>query len=182
MIPPPLTPERLRELLSYDPLTGVFTWNVRRSQRAEAGAQAGSEKARGYVEIKIDGRLYKAHRLAFMWMTGEFPPEHVDHINGQKADNRWCNLRPATRSQNLCNQQQHRGSASGLKGAFWDAGKGRWFSAVRVRGSRFDLGYFDSAEDAHAAYCAAAKRLHGDYANFGSRAQSEPTASAATTR
>jgi hypothetical protein len=90
---------RLRELLNYAPSTGIFTWNVSRG-RATAGAQAGSEDYSGYVLIRVDKILYKAHRLAVLYMTGKWPECQVDHINGVEGDNRWSNLRECTVKEN----------------------------------------------------------------------------------
>ena len=97
-----LTVERLRELLSYDPATGKFLWRVGR-QCMRAGAVAGATEVQGYRVIKIDGKIYKAHRLAWLYVTGEWPPEEIDHKNTDPQDNVWSNLRLATHSQNQAN-------------------------------------------------------------------------------
>src|ERR1700719_1662744 len=97
--------DRLRELLSYDPETGVFRWLVRKRQNVKAGDVAGSFDGCGYCKISIDRRAYKAHRLAWLYMTGEWPPAEIDHINMNRADNRFANLRLATRHQNMANQR-----------------------------------------------------------------------------
>src|SRR5690606_34614864 len=99
-----LTQQRLKELLYYDPETGIFTRLVGRSgPRARAGDVAGSDNGKGYIRIYVDGRPYKAHRLAWFYMHGEWP-EEIDHRNGERADNRLSNLRPVTRQQNNLNQ------------------------------------------------------------------------------
>ena len=91
-----ITQSELKELLNYDPATGVFTWLVSRG-RVKASSVAGHVHSRGYIVIMVDGRRHLAHRLAFVYMTGTFPDDQVDHINEIKADNRWINLREATR-------------------------------------------------------------------------------------
>jgi hypothetical protein len=99
-----LTQDRLRELLDYDPDTGIFTWMVnRRGGKAAVGVVAGSRNTDNYVSITVDGEEYLAHRLAFLYMTGAFPPKQVDHINTAKSDNRWCNLRACTSKEQMDN-------------------------------------------------------------------------------
>lgn len=100
-----LTPARLREVLRYNKRTGLFHWKARDNRHPYnsnpiPGTLAGSIGTYGYVRICIDGRLYEAHRLAYLWVYGEWPPHQIDHKNEVKADNRWCNLRPATPLQN----------------------------------------------------------------------------------
>src|SRR4051794_4935854 len=112
-----LTAERLREILSYDPETGLFTrlQSPRTGQRY-TGKQAGSIKPSGYVKIRVDGRFYFAHRLAWTIMTGQNPPEAMDHIDCNPSNNRWSNLREATSSQNAANHRIRSNNSSGLKG------------------------------------------------------------------
>jgi len=99
-----LTQSELKELLHYDPETGVFTWLVRNGSGVEAGDVAGTLTLRGYWSIRYRRRSYRAHRLAFLYMTGSFPTLDVDHINGARGDNRWCNLREVTSRQNARNR------------------------------------------------------------------------------
>ena len=157
-----LTQSRLREVLSYDPETGVFTWRMARG-RSPAGAIAGSvRKGSGRREINIDGRHYRSHRLAWFYMTGEWPAELVDHRNRQPEDDRWNNLREATNTQNTHNSVRKAG-ASGMVGAR-AMPNGRFRSEIRVAGGRKCLGTFATMNDAVAAY-AAAKARHHPYSN-----------------
>ena len=155
-----LTAERLREVLQYDPETGVFTRLVDRGGR-KVGVVAGSVTGHGYTSIQIAGVRYLAHRLAFLWMTGEWPIDDVDHINGVAGDNRWSNLRPATRAENMQNQRRAQSNNKlGLLGVCRD---GNRFSArIKVDGQRIHLGLFATPEQAHAAYLDAKRRLHED--------------------
>lgn len=101
-----LTAERVRELLHYEPATGIFTRRIRTSNRTKVGAIVGADNGKGYLQISVDWRLYSAARLAWLYMTGEWPKEEIDHINRVRSDNRFSNLREATRSSNNCNRRR----------------------------------------------------------------------------
>lgn len=161
-----LTIERLREVLDYDPYTGIFTRRIRQASNALAGTRAGTALERGYIGIMVDKIQYKAHRLAWFFVYEKWPLVGIDHINGIRNDNRIENLREADQSQNIANGKKHRDSTSGLKGVTWNAACKRWMAQIHWRGKHIYLGLFDTKEEAHAAYCAAAKRLHGEYARF----------------
>jgi hypothetical protein len=160
-----ISAERLRELLAYDPETGVFTWRVGNRRNVVPGQRAGCPDTGGYLLIRVAGRLVAAHRLAWLYVHGEWPSEQVDHINSVKTDNRICNLRLATRAQNMRNMGLRRSNTSGFKGA-WKHGK-RWKSVIMVDRRRIHLGCFDTPEEAHAAYCDAAEKYHGVFARKG---------------
>ena len=164
------TQVRLKQLLSYDPDSGVFHWLVRKG-RAVAGQVAGATNSHGYRQIRVDGVIYGAHRLAFIFMTGGLPPAQVDHIDGDKANNRWANLRPATPEQNMRNFDGRKDNRSGFKGVGFSAGK--WRARIKANGVRHNLGRFDTPEEAAAAYNAAAKRLHGEYAVLNAMGQQD---------
>ena len=158
----------LRKALDYDPKTGVLTWRwrddvPRRTNNRFAGKPAGgSDGQYGYISVRLYDRLYQAHRLAWLWMTGEWPTHLIDHIDMDPKNNAWDNLRPATKSQNMMNQGKPRHNKSGFKGVFGAAGC--WTAQIQVNRKNHILGTFDTAEEAHAAYCAAAARLHGAFA------------------
>lgn len=153
-----VTVERLREVLYYDPDLGWFMWLTDR-RRTRAGACAGGLHSDGYIGIKIDGLEYPAHRLAWLYMTGEWPLNLIDHRDTNRSNNTWTNIRPATRSINEQNQRRaHRDSTSGLLGAHRN-GK-RWRAAITVDGISRHIGRFETAELAHAAYVEAKRRLH----------------------
>jgi hypothetical protein len=153
-----LTQAGLRALLSYDPETGAFT---RRSTDRVTGSP---NRTRGYVYVSIGCKAYLAHRLAFLWMTGEWPAAEVDHINRDRFDNRWNNLRPATRQENCGNA---RGKKAGkVKGVYVDKRRinSPYFAAIGIDGKLVHLGTFSTAELAHAAYCAKAAEVYGQFA------------------
>lgn len=156
-----LTAEQLQGVLHYEPSTGNFTWKTTIKGAMNAGDIAG-HCTRGYVVIGVKGRLYRAHRLAWLYMTGEWPSGHVDHINGNPSDNRWENLRDVSRHVNLQNRHRSdRDSRSGLLGAH-EHGPGVWVSEIRAFGVRRYLGTFSTKEAAHAAYLAAKQQMHVD--------------------
>lgn len=150
---PPITQERLKELVHYDPQTGLFT-SIKKRRGCKLGSILGTPIGRAeYLVIGLDYQLYYAHRLAWFYMTGEWPDPEVDHENGRRADNRWANLREAT----VVEQRQNRG---GVLGAYQDKRRGTWHPSIRINGKRTNLGTFPTAEAAHAAYVEAKARLH----------------------
>lgn len=153
-----ITQERLKELLHYDPGTGVFTYKVR-SGRCRVGDVAGTPTKAGYWQICIDYRAHLAHRLAFLWCAGMSPPM-VDHINGDKSDNRWCNLRPTDAVANAQNQRRAR-CDSGFLGVHWSTRANKWRAAIKPPGEKLKhLGLFDDPAEAHQAYLNAKRALH----------------------
>lgn len=156
---PSLTAERLWSLLDYDDKSGAFSWRESRGGPAKIGAPVGSRTAEGYLKIMLDGKTHCAHRLAFLYMTGEWPKGDVDHIDGVKDNNAWANLRDVTRRVNAENRR-HSSGAIGLLGVTRHHRPGLFRSRIRVDGRLVSLGCFDSPEKAHEAYLAAKRRLH----------------------
>lgn len=157
-----LTLEKLRSLLEYSPETGEFRWLASR-YRITAGDVAGSINNRDYRYIKIDGRSYSAHRLAWFYMTGEWPAEEIDHINLIKDDNRWENLREASHSQNSMNRATRRDCAAGAKGVKWDKKSRKWVAEITITGRPIYLGTFGTISEAAAAYAVASEKYHGEF-------------------
>ena len=148
---PDLTQDRLKEVLHYDPGTGAFTWLEQLSNRGPIGRAAGSQRSDGYVIICICRRRHYAHRLAFLYQTGELPECLIDHVDGDPSNNQWRNLRPATHSQNHANVDPSRNNKSGVRGAHWNKALGKWLAQASHRGVRYHVGYFDSLPAAAAA-------------------------------
>lgn len=155
-----LTAERLREALHYDHETGVFTWRSRTSNRVKIGDIAGAIDLNGYRLIGVDGRLYKAHRLAWLYVYGRWPVKQIDHINGVCDDNRIENLREATDAENMQNQGIRANNRSGFPGVSWASQRGKWQATIQVNGKTRALGRFAAAEDVYAAYLKAKAEHH----------------------
>lgn len=163
-----LTAERLRELLSYDAQTGLFTWRVSRPGRyGRVGAVAGFFDSSGHRRICLDCETYAAHRLAWLYVHGEWPVGDIDHKDTVRSNNAIDNLRPATNAENHFNMRRHRDNASGFKGVDFHRKVGRWRAVIHVGGKQSHLGYFDTAEAAHAVYVAAATEHYGEFARAG---------------
>jgi hypothetical protein len=158
-----LTAERLREMLVYNSDTGVF---IRRKgiPGFSAGRIAGCLRKDGYREICVDHHTYLSHRLAWLYMTGMWPVDEIDHINGAVDDNRFINLREAAHRENGCNQRKPKNNTSGFKGVHWHKQRQKYQASINVGYRRIYLGLFDDPADGHAAYVEAAKLYHGEFA------------------
>lgn len=155
-----LTADYVRNLFDYDPESGVFRHRTTRSSRALAGAVAGCLDDR-YVRIGIDGRIYSAHRLAFLWVTGQWPVYAVDHVDGDGSNNRWSNLRDVSPRVNAQNKRAAMSNnKTGFLGVFKRGDKPNYKAQIKADGKLIYLGTFATAEDAHAAYLAAKRKLH----------------------
>lgn len=152
-----ISQEKLRSVLAYCPETGLFT-------RIKDGRIAGSTRNDGYIAICIDYAFNNAHRLAFLYMTGEMPNGEVDHINGNRSDNRWANLRECSREQNRMNLKVYKNSATGVPGVSWHKHMGKWHARIGSGGKRISLGYFASIEEASVARQEAQRVVFGEFA------------------
>jgi hypothetical protein len=162
---PDITIDELKAALSYEPETGTFRWKQRKAG-VTVGMVAGSVNDTGYRSIKIGGRSYFAHHLAWAYIHGEWPAADMDmdHINLQKDDNRIANLRIATTSMNNANRAICRNNTSGRKGVTWNKQAGKWMAQIRVNGQRKYLGLFSDLDSAHAAYVRAANHNFKEFA------------------
>ena len=160
----PLTLKRLKEALSYDPVTGLFTWLIQCAHRNKPGDVAGSLQGNGYVTIGIDNGTYLAHRLAWFYMKRKWPPRIIDHRDLCRSNNKWSNLRAATHGQNNRNRPAHRDGSTGLKGVTFVKRSGKYHARIMHNKRLQILGDFDSPLVAAEAYRQAAARLHGDIA------------------
>lgn len=157
-----ITQEKLKEALSYNPRTGIFTHRDSVTPHANsrwAGRIAGSKTAHGYVMLNIRGKPMFAHRAAWLYMTGKVPVADIDHRNGIRDDNSWDNLREATRKENLQNQRAaSKNSISGYLGV--SPKRGKFTARIMINRKVQRLGTFDTAEQAHTAYVKAKRKLH----------------------
>lgn len=175
-----VTPEILRQLLRYEPETGRLFWLPRpremfknqQSYGAWNTRYAGKEAftaigSHGYLTGAVNDKMYTAHRVIWVIVYGEWPENQIDHANAIRTDNRISNLRVATDQENNRNRGLNSANSSGFKGVSWHAKTKKWRSDIRdSNGKRLYLGIFSTPESAHAAYCEAAKRYHGEFARF----------------
>lgn len=153
-----LTAKRLREVLDYNPDTGEFRWKI--AQRRYIGEVAGYRgDACGHRQIRIDGRAYYAHRLAWLYVHGQWPDNQIDHCDVDPSNNTLSNLRKATNQQNRQNVRSKR--SDGRKGIHCTGRK--WQAAIRVGGKRIYLGHFNTPDEAAAAYSQAVAQHHGEF-------------------
>jgi hypothetical protein len=160
-----ITQERLKELLSYDQDAGLFTWLVARS-RTKKGATAGCMNAVGYLMIGMDNTVYYAHRLAWLYVHGEFPARQIDHINGVRTHNSIANLRSVTHAENGKNKKLPSTNTSGVVGVVWRKNKGKWVANIKVDGKKIHLGSFEKKGNAILAR-KKAELDHGFHENHG---------------
>ena len=157
-----LTQDYLKSILDYVPETGTFTWKIKHFYKCHVGSTAGGINGCGYIQIKINNKCYKAHRLAFFYVYGIWPENDIDHINGVRNDNRLENLREATRIQNCQNRKrcQVNNASSGLLGVSYSKNKNKYASQIMLNKKQNHLGYFSTPEEAHDAYLKAKRQIH----------------------
>jgi HNH endonuclease/AP2 domain len=155
-----LTQVYLKSILRYELHTGKLFWIVDKG-RVEAGDEAGTKSGRGYVEIKIDGKSYLAHRLAWLYMTGGLPTHEIDHINGNPSNNRWINLREGTHSQVTRPHRTYKTNISGYSGVHWRKDADKYRVRITVNNQRISLGHYSDFEEACRARAKAEKKYFG---------------------
>ncbi len=160
-----ITRERVTALLSYNKTSGLFRWLEDRG-RGMKGKIAGTPDSKGYIQIRIDGVKYRASRLAFLVVEGVPPLHQVDHVNRDRSDNKWLNLRNATSSQNAMNRNIRTDNSSGTVGVHRRP-DGRWQARITVDGTRVSLGHFDSLKRAIKVRSTAAKKHYGEFSADG---------------
>lgn len=160
--------EYIKAVLRYDPESGIIYWNIDKVG-VKKGQPIYTYKKDGYPRIKIKKKAFPAHRVAFLLMTGEWPQFVVDHVNGDKTDNRFCNLRLATKAQNSQNSKLSIKNASGYKGVSWHKAAKKWRADICANRRLYFLGLFNNKEDAINARKKAEEELHGDFTGYKNR-------------
>lgn len=160
MAKPIISAERLRELLHYDPETGAFRNRTRRGH-SMPGCIPGTICRRGYIWIVVEGHRNSGHRFAWLWMTGRWPVEEVDHKDGNPSNNRWSNLREATQKENMQNVRKTKPAISGYRGVTKDPRYAKpWIARISDGNKTRHIGRFATAEEAHEAYVKARREIH----------------------
>lgn len=160
-----ITQDYLKSILEYDPETGLFKW-IKARPKIKVGDIAGGLDDAGYIRINIDGLKYRAHRLAIFYMTGEWPPDHTDHKDLNRANNKWDNIRVATRTENFGNQTKYKSNKSGIKGVCWDRDANKWLAQIQINNKKIKLGRYSNIDDAAEAYKDAAEKYFKEYARI----------------
>lgn len=158
-----ITQDRLKSLLKYEQLTGEWTWLVTRNHLARAGKKAGWLDKRGYRIIEIDGKAYRSARLAYLYMTGKYPDVLVDHIDHNKGNDAWRNLREADHNENQYNQVMRSDNTSGVKGVRWHKESCKWRADIKFKGKSIYLGLFNTIDGASQAVNSARDKLHKEF-------------------
>ena len=163
---PIITLDELHEILSYEPSTGLFRWTKWINGRPPIGTVAGFSTKNGYWAITLFQRRYYAHRLAWFYIHGTWPSNLLDHIDGNKLNNRLCNLREADVSQNSANSKKRCTNTTGYKGVFLDKRDNVYYARTKHRGEYINFGWFKDPYEAHLAYIAGVKAIHGEFARW----------------
>ena len=157
-----ITQESIRKIIHYDPVTGKMTWIVKVNSRVQVGGKVGSIDSKGYMRTKINSVEYRLHRLAWLYMTGSFPTGVIDHINRDKTDNRWSNLRDCNHSDNITNAPMQRHNTLGVKNVSPDITNGGFIASVCKDGI-YHKKRFKSIPDAHAWAAQKRRELHMEF-------------------
>lgn len=157
-----LTQEYLKSILNYDSGTGIFTWLITPTNNVPAGSIAGYP-VYGYIIIGINKKLYRAHRLAWLYMYGCFPEGILDHINRDRQDNKIDNLRIASKQQNAYNSKLNKKNTSGFRGVSWHKASNKWRATASIQGKSYNLGVYITAKEASAVYEEFVKNKHGEF-------------------
>ena len=159
-----LTQEYLKSILDYDLDTGIFTWKINKAKRTNIGDIAGWSD-NGYREIEINDKKYKAHRLAWLYVYGEMPKKLIDHVDGNRSNNKISNLREATYQTNNENYKTPKTNKSGVKNVSWYKNINKWVVSISIRKTKKTVGYYDDLELAELVAVEARNKYRGEFAN-----------------
>jgi hypothetical protein len=158
-----LTYEFVRETFLYDPVSGEFIWRKSIGGKSRRGLIVTHTSDNGYITVIVKGTTYLVHRVIWLWMTGKWPENTIDHKNHVKTDNRWDNLREATRNENQRYRKKHKSNKTGYKGVCFDKNRKKYRAAIEIGGRCKFLGHFETAEEAYEAYTKFAEKVHGEF-------------------
>lgn len=162
-----ITQKELKQWLYYSPTVGTFEW-IKRGRGVQVNCLAGRVCPKsGYINVRLQRKTYRAHVLAWLYMTGSWPEMELDHKDGDKTNNAFCNLRLATKSQNRWNAQNFRTSSSGVKGVTYMPKAKKWRAVVGINNEKVNIGLFKTMEEAEQAVRIKREELHGEFANHG---------------
>ena len=153
----------LKQVLSYDPETGYLVWIKKPCKNKMIGEFAGHKSKNGYLQIGFNNKLHYGHRIAWALFYNEQPPKMIDHINGDRTDNRICNLREASNAENVRNKIKTSRNSTGYKGVSYHVKNKKYVASIGFNMKSIYIGSFNTAEEAHAAYCKKATELHGEF-------------------
>lgn len=162
-----LTVEELKAWLHYEPETGIFRWIQKPNRCIPIRSEAGHKEKNGYYRIRLNGKVYGLHRLAWFYMTGTWPMPTCDHRDGDQANNKWENLRQASNAENQFNHKISAANTSGIKGVRWEEHRQKWSASFKFKYQTIRLGRFRVLQDAIDAITTKRNELHGSYANHG---------------
>ncbi len=158
-----ITQTDLFELFNYDEITGIVIWKKSRSNRIKLGTKVGSLSKHGYLQVRLNGKLWLLHRLIWLMKTGNFPKLYIDHINGIRSDNSWNNLREVNRNQNMQNiHNSHFDSATGLLGVTFDKQSGKYKAQMTVNGEKVLNKLFNTPDEARECYLRVKEEIKND--------------------
>lgn len=160
-----VTQEYLKEHFFYQEETGLFFRKQKKPNSQEIGKPYTKDNGSGYIKFCVCGSLRYAHRMAWLYVYGEIPEKNIDHINGNRSDNRIANLRLVNQSENTANSRKSKANTSGRKGVTWRKDINKWSAQIMVNYKHVSLGVYDDLEEAANAYKQAAQRYFGEYAN-----------------
>lgn len=152
-----ITQNFIKSVLNYDEKTGIFTW-------IKSNKVAGYKQKDGYIRFNFENKHYRGHRLAWLYVYGEYPTFHIDHVNGNTSDNRICNIRKCTRNQNMHNRRINKNNKIGIKGVCWNKRAEKWHVQIGLNGKVKHIGYFDDLELAELVSNEARDKYHREFA------------------
>jgi hypothetical protein len=161
--------EDLKSVLVYDEITGKFYWSKTQNSRSIQGKEAGTLHRTGYIVIRYKGKAYSAHRLAWAFIKAHWPKRNIDHIDGDRKNNRFNNLREASHSENLYNLKLSSKNTSGMKGVHWSKANKKWKVQIKKEYKTYFGGYFFDVEEAKKSAKFLRRKLHGDFYEDGRR-------------